>query len=75
MLGRTRPTAAPFETGDVVFYFRKQGHQKKGYWRGPAVVIGRQGQNYWCGIGGHHVLVAPEHLRAVAEEDVASWRS
>ncbi|CAK0903821.1 unnamed protein product, partial [Prorocentrum cordatum] len=40
---------------------------KKGIWLGPCVVIGHQGNNAWVSLGGLTMLVAPEHIKAVAE--------
>ncbi|CAK0871378.1 unnamed protein product [Prorocentrum cordatum] len=43
---------------------------KIGIWRGPCVVIGHQGNNTWVSLGGHTLLVAPEHVKALAPDDV-----
>ncbi|CAK0891483.1 unnamed protein product [Prorocentrum cordatum] len=43
---------------------------KKGICRGPCVVIGHQGENTWVSLGGRTMLVAPEHIKALAPDDV-----
>ena len=70
---RTRPWVEP-KVGDKCFFFRQV--KKKGQsglvdcWRGPALVVGVQGQsNYWVVFGGRCYLVAQEHCReAIGEE-------
>eukprot|EP00959_Pyramimonas_sp_CCMP1952_P330658 6924402-Pyramimonas_sp.AAC.1 len=53
LLGRTRVRPHPLEQGDLCFYYRqlKKGSIKKGTWLGPAVIVGKQGQNYWISHG------------------------
>ena len=42
----------------------------KGAWRGPAIVVGHQGEeNTWVSNGGEAVLVAREQLREAVEEE------
>eukprot|EP00959_Pyramimonas_sp_CCMP1952_P269122 5626659-Pyramimonas_sp.AAC.1 len=72
LLGRTRVHPHPLEQGDLCFYYRqlKKGSIEKGTWLGPAVIAGKQGQNYWISHGGFTKLVAPEHIRPVTTEEV-----
>ncbi|CAK0840847.1 unnamed protein product [Prorocentrum cordatum] len=80
MLARARTVATPLSVGEMCYVFRqvkKKGQReqhnrnaKKGIWRGPRVVIGHQGENTWVSAGGHTMPVAPEHIRALAPDDV-----
>ena len=80
MLARSRTVATPLSVGEMCYIFRqvkkkeqKEQHNrnaKKGIWRGPCVVIGHQGSNTWVSLGGHTMLVAPEHIKALAPDDV-----
>ncbi|CAK0820255.1 unnamed protein product [Prorocentrum cordatum] len=72
LLGRARVTPHPLEQGDLCFYYRqlKKGSIKKGTWLGPAVVVGKQGQNYWISHGGFTKLIAPEHARPISSEEI-----
>eukprot|EP00913_Durusdinium_trenchii_P017481 g16427.t1 len=72
---RPRVEGRNYDPGELVYYFRevRQGKSKKptASWCGPAVVIGREGQNYWLARGGRCLLVAPEHLREACHEEVS----
>ncbi|CAK0841380.1 unnamed protein product, partial [Prorocentrum cordatum] len=80
MLARARTVATPLSVGEMCYVFRqvkkkeqREQHNrnaKKGIWRGPCVVIGHQGENTWVSLGGHAMLVAPEHIKALAPDDV-----
>ncbi|CAK0900905.1 unnamed protein product [Prorocentrum cordatum] len=80
MLARTRTVATPLSVGEMCYVFRqvkkkeqreqRNRNAKKGIWRGPCVVIGHQGENTWVSLGGHAMLVAPEHIKALAPDDV-----
>ena len=63
-----------FEVGALIYIYRetKQGKSKKPTAAsiGPAVVIGRERQNYWAARGGRCLLVAPEHAREARHEEV-----
>ncbi|CAK0807406.1 unnamed protein product, partial [Prorocentrum cordatum] len=78
MLARARTVATPLSVGEMCYVFRqvkkeqREQHNrnaKKGIWRGPCVVIGHQGENTWVSLGGHTMLVAPEHIKALAPDD------
>eukprot|EP00438_Fugacium_kawagutii_P019541 Skav235674 [mRNA] locus=scaffold358:1207972:1219069:- [translate_table: standard] len=71
---RTRPWSEP-QIGDKCFFYRE--FRKKGVqglvkaWRGPALVVGLQGQsNVWLVFGGRAYLVAQEHCREAVGEEV-----
>ncbi|CAK0887145.1 unnamed protein product [Prorocentrum cordatum] len=80
MLARARTVATPLSVGEMCYVFRqvkkkeqREQHNrnaKKGIWRGPCVVIGHQGENTWVSLGGRAMLVAPEHIKALAPDDV-----
>ncbi|CAK0864559.1 unnamed protein product, partial [Prorocentrum cordatum] len=80
MLARARTVATPLSVGEMCYVFRqvkkkeqREQHNrnaKKGIWRGPCVVIGHQGENAWVSLGGRTMLVAPEHIKALAQDDV-----
>ena len=66
---RARVRPGELKDGSMVLFWRKDKNNKKGAWRGPGVVIGKQHENYWVSRGGRCYLCAPEHLRlAFAEE-------
>ena len=48
-----------------------RGKKPSASWTGPAVVIGREGSNYWLARGGRCLLAAPEHLRLAEHEEVS----
>ncbi|CAK0847915.1 unnamed protein product [Prorocentrum cordatum] len=80
MLARARTVATPLSVGEMCYVFRqvkkkeqREQHNrnaKKGIWRRPRVVIGHQGENTWVSLGGRTMLVAPEHIKALAPDDV-----
>ncbi|CAK0846224.1 unnamed protein product, partial [Prorocentrum cordatum] len=80
MLARARTVATPLSVGEMCYVFRQDKKKeqreqynrnaKKGIWRGSCVVIGHQGENTWVSLGGHTMLVAPEHIKALAPDDV-----
>ncbi|CAK0817025.1 unnamed protein product, partial [Prorocentrum cordatum] len=80
MLARARTVATPLSVGEMCYVFRqvkkkeqREQHNrnaKKGIWRGPCVVIGHHSENTWVSLGGHTMLVAPEHIKALAPDDV-----
>ena len=72
---KLRVAAKPYEVGDLAYIYReyRQGKGKKpaATWTGPAVVIGKEGSNYWLARGGRCLLAAPEHLRPADHEEVS----
>ena len=65
---RVRPRDLP--SGEMALFWRKDKNNKKGAWRGPGVVIGRQQENYWIARGGRCFLCAPEHVRGASPEEL-----
>ena len=65
---RVRPRDLP--NGEMALFWRKDKNNKKGAWRGPGVVIGRQHENYWIARGGRCFLCAPEHVRQASPEEL-----
>ena len=72
---KPRVAGRDFEPGELVYLYRetKQGKSKKptANWTGPAVVIGREGSNYWLARGGRCLLAAPEHVREARHEEIS----
>ena len=69
-LQRTRVSPEDLPKGSMVLFWRKDKNHKKGAWRGPGVVIGRQQTNFWVSSGGRCYLCAPEHLRLASPEEL-----
>ena len=68
--------------GERVFFFRDiatKTAQRRiaqcGKWLGPALVIGTQGSNVWLSYSGRCYLVALEHVRGLAPDEVTCTRS
>ena len=67
------------DVGELVFFYRKYPSTKsvkmqaqRGCYLGPGVVIGHQKANTWISYAGRCYLVAPEHLRSLAPDEIAS---
>ena len=67
--------------GDMVLFYRDvltPGGLKQsariGRWLGPGLVIGHQGGNVWISFAGRCYLVANEHLRGLAPDEVHNLR-
>ena len=69
-LQRTRVQPRDLPNGEMALFWRKDKNNKKGAWRGPGTVIGRQNENYWIARGGRCFLCAPEHVRAASPEEL-----
>ena len=67
LLRRNRPLRGPYETGDLVLYWRKKGanlKRERGRWYGPASVVAVEGtRNVWLNHGGRLVRACPEQIR------------
>ncbi|CAE7487299.1 RE1 [Symbiodinium sp. CCMP2592] len=72
LTGRSRVTKAKPLIGDHVFFWRKLKNGKRGLWKGPATVIGYEGQNIWLTKGGRCFLCAPEHVRSATGEELGT---
>ena len=70
---RARSTTRPFDNGEPVHHWFKPKDRRRGRWEGPAVVVGREGDNYWISRGGRCRLTAPEHLRPSGPEEVGEF--
>ncbi|CAE7634004.1 RE2 [Symbiodinium sp. CCMP2592] len=47
----------------------------KGHWTGPAVIVGKEGNNYWISSNGRCRLTSPEHIRGSTPEEVGAYLS
>ena len=70
LLQRSRVAGPELQIGDHVYMHRKPKNQKSWYWYGPAVLIGREGPNYWASFAGRCHLIAPEHIRLATGEEL-----
>ena len=71
---KSRVQLKEYQPGDMVYYYRldrRRGKQKQAMWRGPATVIGREGDNYWLARGGRCILAAGQHMRSAVHEEVS----
>ena len=69
------------EVGDIVYFYRKYPNSKavklqaqRGCYLGPGVVIGMQAKNYWVSYASRCYLVAPEHIRSLAPDEVVGCK-
>ncbi len=69
------------DVGETVFFYRcypslkaQKLQAQRGCYLGPGLVIGMQGSNYWISYAGRCYLVAPEHLRSLAPDEVCSTK-
>jgi len=69
------------EVGELVFFYRcypsakaQKLQAQRGCYLGPGVVIGHQKQNAWVSYAGRCYLVAPEHLRSMAPDEICSTK-
>ena len=67
-LRQARVKKGPYEIGDIVYFYRKAGD--RGDWRGPAAVIGQEGDNVWVSFAGRAFLCAREHLRVACPDEL-----
>ena len=68
------------DVGEIVFFYRCYPNTKsqklqalRGCYLGPGVVIGHQKSNVWISFAGRCYLVAPEHVRGLAPDEVGVW--
>ena len=73
LLQRARATTRPFENGEQVHYWNLPKNRRQGRWEGPAIVVGREGNNYWVSRGGRCRLTAPEHLRPSGPDETGEF--
>ena len=75
LLQRTRVSTRPLDVGESVHYWHKPKDRKRGCWSGPAVIVGKEGGNYWVSKGGRCRLTSTEHLRPTTAEEVGALLS
>ena len=73
LMQRARAGKQDFDIGDPVHYWNQPKDRRRPHWAGPAVVVGRQGNNYWVSRNGRCRLTAPEHLRASGPEELGEY--
>ncbi|OLQ00470.1 Copia protein [Symbiodinium microadriaticum] len=73
LLQRARTTTRPIEVGETVHFWDQPKNRRRGRWAGPAVVVGREGSNYWISRNGRCRLTAPEHLRPSGPEEIGEY--
>ena len=78
LLRQNRVVPYVFNVGDYVYYFRedkptrkpKQPEARLGEYKGPAVVIGFEGNNVWVSMAGRRLLCPKEHLRPAEDDEL-----
>ncbi|CAE7261007.1 RE2 [Symbiodinium sp. CCMP2592] len=73
LLHRARTAKATYEVGEPVHYWDQPKDRRRPHWIGPAVIVGRQGGNYWVSRNGRCRLTAPEHLRSSGPEEIGEF--
>ena len=73
LLQRARAVTRPFENGEQVHYWSLPKNRRQGRWEGPAVIVGREGNNYWVARSGRCRLTAPEHLRPSGPDETGEF--
>ena len=74
-LQRTRTVPRPHEVGESVHFWHKPKNRRRGHWMGPAVIVGKEGNNYWISNNGRCRLTSPEHIRGSTPEEVGAYLS
>ena len=75
LLQRTRVASRPMDVGESVHFWHKPKNRRRGCWSGPAVIVGKEGGNYWVSKGGRCRLTSAEHLRPTTAEEVGALLS
>ncbi|OLP81847.1 Copia protein [Symbiodinium microadriaticum] len=75
LLQRTRVASRPLDVGESVHFWHKPKNRRRGCWSGPAVIVGKEGGNYWVSKGGRCRLTSAEHLRPTTAEEVGALLS
>ena len=55
------------EVGETVHFWNQPKNRRRGRWTGPAVIVGREGDNYWISRNGRCRLTTAEHLQEAGE--------
>ncbi|CAE7541147.1 RE2 [Symbiodinium sp. CCMP2592] len=72
LLQRTRVSSRPLDVGESVHLWHKPKNRRRGCWTGPAVIVGKEGGNYWLSKGGRCRLTSAEHIRPTTAEEVGA---
>ena len=72
LLQRSRVATRPLEVGESVHFWHKPKNRRRGCWSGPAVIVGKEGGNYWLSKGGRCRLTSAEHIRPTTAEEVGA---
>ena len=75
LIQRARVKKGSYSIGEMVCFYRlgKSGTtSKRGQWRGPGLILGNDGGNWWISYGGRCHLVAEEHMRPSTAEELGS---
>ncbi|CAE7197707.1 unnamed protein product [Symbiodinium sp. CCMP2592] len=72
LLQRTRVASRPLDVGESVHFWHKPKNRRRGCWAGPAVIVGKEGGNYWLSKGGRCRLTSAEHIRPTTAEEVGA---
>ena len=67
LLQRARTAVRPMEVGETVHFWNQPKNRRRGRWTGPAVIVGREGDNYWISRNGRCRLTTAEHLQEAGE--------
>ena len=71
LIQRARVKRSEYAPGEMVRFFRHdKASTKRGRWRGPGLVLGREGPNWWVSYAGRCHLCAEEHMRPSTAEEV-----
>ncbi|CAE7372042.1 unnamed protein product, partial [Symbiodinium necroappetens] len=71
LIQRARVKRSEYAPGEMVCFFRHdKASTKRGRWRGPGLVLGREGPNWWVSYAGRCHLCAEEHMRPSTAEEV-----
>ena len=75
LIQRARVKKGSYAIGEMVCFYRlgKSGTtSKRGQWKGPGLILGNDGGNWWISYGGRCHLVAEEHMRPSTAEELGS---
>ncbi|CAE7717731.1 RE2 [Symbiodinium sp. CCMP2592] len=71
LIQRARVKKTEYSPGEMVCFFRyDKASTKRGRWRGPGLILGREGPNWWVSYAGRCHLCAEEHMRPSTAEEV-----
>ena len=73
LIQKARVKRGEYAIGEMVCFYRldKAGTtSKRGRWRGPGLILGQEGGNWWISYAGRCHLVAEEHMRPSTAEEL-----